>query len=98
MTRRLLLGLLLLAALGVPTVARAAIAVDGTATGGAAGGTSLTYAHRVRSNTNGLLVVWVGYARTDPGVVSGVTYNGVAMTAACAQQETGVFGCIPGIS
>jgi len=52
--RVLLLGLLGLA-LGVPAVAWAPIAVDGTSSGHTTGQqTSVTSAHTVTSNTNGL--------------------------------------------
>ena len=43
-------------------------------------GTTVTWSHTVNANTNGYLVVGVGYKDGDALGVTGVTYNSVAMT------------------
>ena len=55
------------------------IAIDSTASRTAHDGVNgRTYTHTITSNTNGILVVFVGYV--NPNGCTGVTYNGVSMT------------------
>lgn len=75
--RRLALACLFV--LGLASPGWAAIAVDNSTAGGT---TSGTFAHTVNSNTDGLLTVCAGTHVAAGVVVSGVTYNGVAMTKA----------------
>lgn len=70
----------------------AQIAYDNATAGGfQASGNSLTFSHTVNSNTNGQLSV-CAYSRNNQ-TVSGVTYNGVAMTKA-AEVTDSTFGVV----
>lgn len=68
----------------------AQIAVDNAAAGGTADSvSSLTFSYTVNSNTNGVLTVCAGSVLTPTfSTVTGVTYNGVAMTLVKEEHET----------
>lgn len=72
--RALVLSVLLL----LPAPSWAALAIDAVSSGAANGVTSLTYSHTV-SGSDRLLIVWVSWYHTI-AFITGVTYNGVAMT------------------
>jgi hypothetical protein len=48
---------------------------------------TVTFSHTVGSLTNGILFVWAAWSTTST-TITGVTYNGVAMTQAIAQSTT----------
>lgn len=66
-----------------------AIAFD-TFSGGSINSNSLTVSHTCGSLTNGFLVVSVSANGSSGDQISGVTYNGVAMTRAVAHQLAGL--------
>ena len=70
-----------------------AIALDSTSSGQTTGGspTSTTVSHTVVSNTSGIIVVCV--ANVDPSIVSGVTYNGSAMTLVIERNDADYRNC-----
>lgn len=72
--------------------ARAAIAVDGHSSGQATGFTT-TVSHTIASTTNAVLWVHI-HLNTGTDAVSGVTYNGVAMTRSVAVDYGATYGYV----
>lgn len=57
-----------------------AIAFDSSSAGNATNVSSLTYTHTVVSNSNGVILVGVELVDSNSRTITGITYNGVAMT------------------
>lgn len=79
---------LLIATLCCPSLLIGQVVFDNATSGGfQSSGTTLTFSHTVNDATNGVLIVGAYTRNSGTATVTGVTYNGVAMTLARERRE-----------